>query len=57
MKDVQDGLDIQNISDLVLKEIFGIYKTKIFTKEQIKKNTKWLKEKFLESLIIEVKMN
>ena len=40
MKDVQDGLDIQNISDLVLKEIFGIYKTKIFTKEQIKKNTK-----------------
>ena len=28
---------IQNISDLVLKEIYGIYKTKSLTKEQIKK--------------------
>ena len=38
MKDVQDGLGVQNISDLVLKEIYGICKTKSFTKEQIKKN-------------------
>ena len=38
MKDVQDGLGVQNISDLVLKEIYGICKTKNFTKEQIKKN-------------------
>ena len=37
MKDVQYGLDVQNISDLVLKEIYGIYKIKSLTKEQIKK--------------------
>ena len=37
MKDIQNGLGVQNISDLVLKEICGIYKTKILTKEQIKK--------------------
>ena len=37
MKDVQDGLGVQNISDLVLKEIYGICKTKNLTKEQIKK--------------------
>ena len=37
MKDVQDGLGVQNISDLVLKEIYGIYKTKSLTKEQIKR--------------------
>ena len=37
MKDVQDGLGVQNISDLVLKEIYDIYKTKSLTKEQIKK--------------------
>ena len=37
MKEVQDGAGVQNISDLVLKEIYGIYKTKSLTKEQIKK--------------------
>ena len=37
MKNVQDRLGVQNISDLVLKEIYGIYKTKNLTKEQIKK--------------------
>ena len=37
MKHVLDDLDIQNISDLVLKEIYGIYNTKSLTKEQIKK--------------------
>ena len=37
MKHVLDDLDIQNISDLVLKEIYGIYNTKTLTKEQIKK--------------------
>ena len=30
-------LGIQNISDLVLKQIYGIYKTKSHIKEQIKK--------------------
>ena len=28
---------IQNMSDPILKEIYGIYKTKNLTKEQIKK--------------------
>ena len=37
MKDIQNGLGVQNISDLVLKEIYGIYKTKGLTKEQIKR--------------------
>ena len=37
MKNVQDGLGVQNISDLVLKEIYVIYKTKNLMKEQIKK--------------------
>ena len=37
MNDVQDGLGVQNITDLVLKEIYGIYKTKSLRKEQIKK--------------------
>ena len=37
MKNVKDGLDVQNIFDLVLKEIYGIHKTKKLTKGQIKK--------------------
>ena len=37
MKNGQDGLGVQNISDLVLKEIYGVYKTKNLTKEQSKK--------------------
>ena len=37
MKDVQYGLVVQNISDLAIKEIYGIYKIKRLTKEQIKK--------------------
>ena len=37
MKNVHKGLVAQSISDLVLKEIYGIYETKNFTKEQIKK--------------------
>ena len=38
MKNVQDGLGVQNISDLVSKEIYAIYKTKNLTKYQIKKH-------------------
>ena len=49
MKDVQEGLDVQNISDLVLKEIYSIYKTKSLTKEQIKKY-KMTKRKIFEKL-------
>ena len=37
MKNVQDGLGVKNMSDLILKEIYGIYETKNLTKEQIKK--------------------
>ena len=35
MKDIENGLGVQNISDLVLKEIYGIYKIKSLIKEQI----------------------
>ena len=28
MKDVGSGIDVKNISDLVLKEIYGIFETK-----------------------------
>ena len=38
MKDVHAGLGLENMSDLVLKQIYGIYKTKTVTKEQIRKN-------------------
>ena len=49
MKNIGDGLGVKNISDLVLKEIYGIYEKKQLTKEQIKNfkmkndelNTKW----------------
>ena len=37
MKNAEDRLGVQSISDLVLKEVYGIYKTKDLTKEQIKK--------------------
>ena len=37
MKDAGNGMGVKNISDLVLKEIHGILKTKNPTKEQIKK--------------------
>ena len=36
MKDVGRGMGVKNISDLVLKEIYGICETKNPTKEQIK---------------------
>ena len=36
MKDVGDWLAVKNISDLVLKEIFGAYEKKELTKEETK---------------------
>ena len=36
MKCVGDGLGVKNISDLVLKEIYGIYEKKKSTKEEIR---------------------
>ena len=35
MKDVGSGMGVKNISDLVLKEIYGICETKNLTKEQV----------------------
>ena len=35
MKDVGSGMGVKNISDLVLKEIYGICETKNPTKEQV----------------------
>ena len=40
MKNVQDDLGVQNIPDLVLKEIYGIYKTKKNLRKIKLKNTK-----------------
>ena len=35
MRDVGSGMGVKNISDLVLKEIYGICETKNPTKEQV----------------------
>ena len=35
MKDVGSGMGVKNISDLVLKEIYGIFETKNPTKKQV----------------------
>ena len=37
MKKVNNGLGVKNTSDLILKEIYGIYETKNLIKKQIKK--------------------
>ena len=39
MKNVHSGLGVKNMSDLVLKEIYGIYKTKNLTNKQIQKKS------------------
>ena len=36
MKNVKEGLGVKNMSDLVLKEIYGVYKKKNLTKEETK---------------------
>ena len=46
-----NGVGVKNISDLVLKEIYGIYETKNLTKEQIKKY-KMTEREFLKNFII-----
>ena len=33
MKDVESGMDVKKLSDLVLKEIYGIYETRNPTKK------------------------
>ena len=37
IKDVHKGLSVKNISDLISKEIYGIYETKNLTNKQIQK--------------------
>ena len=37
MKDVHKGLDVENMFDLILKEICGIFETKNLTNKQIQK--------------------
>ena len=49
MKNVGDGLGVANISDLVLKEIEGIYEKKNLTKEEIK-NYKMTEGEIFEKL-------
>ena len=51
MKDVGNGMGVKNISNIVLKEIYGMVKEKILQKNKLM-NTKWQKEKFVKSLII-----
>ena len=51
MRDVGSSVGVKNISDLVLKEIYGICETKNPTKELVD-NTKSQKEKFIKSLQI-----
>ena len=51
MKDVGSGMGVKNISDLVLKEIYGICETKNLAKKQVNEY-KMTKDKFIKSLII-----
>ena len=37
LKNVHKGFGVKNMSDLILKEIYGIYGTKILTNKQIQK--------------------
>ena len=43
MKDVENGLGIKNISDLLIKEMQGIFETKKLTNEQ---KIKYVRSKF-----------
>ena len=38
MYDVQEGIGVKNMSDLVRKEIWGIFRTKNQKKDQIRKH-------------------
>ena len=51
IKDVGSGIGVKNISDLVLKQIYGICETKNPLKEQANEY-KMTKNKFIKSLLI-----
>ena len=60
MKDIQNGLGVQKVSDLVLKEIYGIYETKSLTKVKIKRykmSKREITEKFGNLREDELKVN
>ena len=62
MKNSQDGMGVRNMSDLILKEIYGICRAKNPTKEQIKEkfdnlskdelNTKSNKEVYVKNMVM-----
>ena len=51
MKNVHDGLGVNNMSGLVLKEIYGKYEKKPLQTMKLR-NTKRQREKFLKRMII-----
>ena len=51
MKNMHNGLGVKNMSDLVLKELYGIFKTKNFMKKQIRKY-KMTEREILKSMLI-----
>ena len=50
MGDVGDGLGVKNMSDLVSKELKGIYEKKNWQKMKLR-IIKWQKEKYLRNLV------
>ena len=52
MKDVGSNIGVKNISDLVLKEIYGICETKHPSKEQVNEYKMTKKKIFIKSLLI-----
>ena len=52
MKDVGSGIGVKNISDSVLKEIYGICETKNPSKEQVNEHKMTKKNNFIKSLLI-----
>ena len=52
MKDVGSGIGVKNISDLVVKEIYGICETKKNLQKNKLMNIKRQKDKFIKSLLI-----
>ena len=57
MKDVGRGMGVQNISDLVLRGIYGICETKNTTKEQVNEYKMTKREIHIKSLLIQAKKN
>ena len=52
MKGVGSGIGVKNISDLVLKEIYGICETKNPSKKQVNEYKMTKKNKYIKILLI-----